>query len=171
MFRASLITSANRCEATWLPEAQAKPLAFTVRDISVDGVGLRVGLAAPELPQRGEVLEGVQMNFGDLGRLVANLEVRNVYPVSGQPMIAPGADPDEPAPRHVSLTGEPPVSHLGAIFLNLDARQENWLQQVVWRLEKAIESRPPKRCAPRAQLRTGKAGSALPRSRGDLLMP
>lgn len=136
MFRASLITSANRCEATWLPEAQAKPLAFTVRDISVDGVGLRVGLAAPELPQRGEVLEGVQMNFGDLGRLVANLEVRNVYPVSGQPMIAPGADPDEPAPRHVSLTGEPPVSHLGAIFLNLDARQENWLQQVVWRLEK-----------------------------------
>ena len=76
------------------------------------------------------------MNFGDLGRLVANLEVRNVYPVSGQPMIAPGADPDEPAPRHVSLTGEPPVSHLGAIFLNLDARQENWLQQVVWRLEK-----------------------------------
>lgn len=136
MFRASLITSANRCEATWLPEAQAKPLAFTVRDISVDGVGLRVGLATPELPQRGEVLEGVQMNFGDLGRLVANLEVRNVYPVSGQPMIAPGADPDEPAPRHVSLTGEPPVSHLGAIFLNLDARQENWLQQVVWRLEK-----------------------------------
>ena len=91
------------------------------------------------MPQRGEVLEGVQMNFGDLGRLVANLEVRNVYPVSGQPMIAPGADPDEPAPRHVSLTGEPPVSHLGAIFLNLDARQENWLQQVVWRLEKAIE--------------------------------
>ena len=147
MFRASLITSANRCEATWLPEAQAKPLAFTVRDISVDGVGLRVGLAAPELPQRGEVLEGVQMNFGDLGRLVANLEVRNVYPVSGQPMIAPGADPDEPAPRHVSLTGEPPVSHLGAIFLNLDARQENWLQQVVWRLEKAIGTRSPKRCA------------------------
>ena len=46
-------------------------------------------------------------------------------------MIAPGADPDEPAPRHVSLTGEPPVSHLGAIFLNLDAR---WLQQL--RLEK-----------------------------------
>ena len=44
-------------------------------------------------------------------------------------MIAPGADPDEPAPRHVSLTGEPPVSHLGAIFLNLDARQENWLQR------------------------------------------
>ena len=164
MFRASLITSANRCEATWLPEAQAKPLAFTVRDISVDGVGLRVGLAAPELPQRGEVLEGVQMNFGDLGRLVANLEVRNVYPVSGQPMIAPGADPDEPAPRHVSLTGEPPVSHLGAIFLNLDARQENWLQQVVWRLEKAIGTRSPEalRASPGAQLRTGKAGSALP---------
>ena len=28
------------------------------------------------------------------------------------------------------------MSHLGAVFLNLDARQENWLQQVVWRLEK-----------------------------------
>ena len=78
-------------------------------------------------------------------------------------MIAPGADPDEPAPRHVSLTGEPPVSHLGAIFLNLDARQENWLQQVVWRLEKAIGTRSPKRCAlPQAQLRTGKARAPGP---------
>ena len=88
MFRASLITSANRLRPPGSPRPRP-PLAFTVRDISVDGVGLRVGLAAPELPQRGEVLEGVQMNFGDLGRLVANLEVRNVYPVSGQPMIAP----------------------------------------------------------------------------------
>ena len=115
MFRASLITSANRCEATWLPEAQAKPLAFTVRDISVDGVGLRVGLAAPELPQRGEVLEGVQMNFGDLGRLVANLEVRNVYPVSGQPMIAPGADGRTRAAPRVAdgrAAGQPPRRHL-----------------------------------------------------------
>ena len=83
MFRASLITSANRCEATWLPEAQAKPLAFTVRDISVDGVGLR-GPGRARMPQRGEVLEGVQMNFGDLGRLVANLKCATLirYPGS-----------------------------------------------------------------------------------------
>ncbi len=83
-------------------------------------------------------MENVQLDFGAQGKLSASLEVRNVYPVSGQPMKQ-SADPDEPAPRHVSLTGEPPVSHLGAVFLNLDARQENWLQQVVWRLEKSAQ--------------------------------
>ena len=83
-----------------------------------------------------------------------------------------GADPDEPAPRHVSLTGEPPVSHLGAIFLNLDARQENWLQQVVWRLEKAIGTRS--RSA--ARFPRGAAADRQSRLRaapswGDLLIP
>ena len=39
----------------------------------------------------------------------------------------------------MSLTGEPPMSHVGAVFLNLDARQENWLQKVVWRLEKGAQ--------------------------------
>lgn len=106
-----------------------------MRDISVDGVGLRAELAVQALPQRGTVLEDVQLDFGELGKLNAHLEVRNVYPISGQPMTQ-AASPDEPAPTHVSLTGEPPMSHLGAVFLNLDARQENWLQQVVWRLEK-----------------------------------
>jgi hypothetical protein len=109
-----------------------------VRDISVDGVGLRAGMEAGALPQRGTVMENVQLDFGELGRISANLEVRNVYPVSGQPMTQ-GANPEEAAPRHVSLTGEPPVSHLGAVFLNLDARQENWLQQVVWRLERGAQ--------------------------------
>lgn len=135
MFRASLVSSASRSHASWRPEPAAKPISFSVRDISVDGVGLRVELAVPTLPQRGAVLEDVQLDFGELGKLNANLEVRNVYPVSGQPMIQ-AASPDEPAPTHVSLTGEPPLSHVGAVFLNLDARQENWLQQVVWRLEK-----------------------------------
>jgi len=46
---------------------------------------------------------------------------------------------DGEAPKHVSLTGEPPVSHVGALFMNLNARQENWLQQVVWRLEKGAQ--------------------------------
>ena len=64
--------------------------------------------------------------------------MRNVYPISGQPMIQPGTPEDE-TPRHVSLTGEPPMSHVGAVFLNLDARQENWLQKVVWRLEKGAQ--------------------------------
>ena len=62
-------------------------------------------------------------------------EVREV----AKGLIAQGIQPGEAAPRHVSLTGEPPVSHLGAIFLNLDARQENWLQQVVWRLERGAQ--------------------------------
>lgn len=138
MFRASLIASASRCHATWQASPREKPCSFTVRDISVDGVGLRAGMEAGALPQRGTVMENVQLDFGELGRISANLEVRNVYPVSGQPMMQ-GASPGEAAARHVSLTGEPPVSHLGAVFLNLDARQENWLQQVVWRLERGAQ--------------------------------
>ena len=135
MFRASLITNANRCQASWQPDPTEKPISFSVRDLSVDGVGLRVEMAVQALPERGSVLEDVRLDFGDLGKLSAHLQVRNVYPISGQPMVQADS-PDEPAPTHVSLTGEPPMSHLGAVFLNLDARQENWLQQVVWRLEK-----------------------------------
>ncbi|AUA57568.1 Predicted glycosyltransferase [Achromobacter spanius] len=138
MFRASLVTGAGQCRASWQPDAKTKPFQFTVRDISVDGVGLRAALAVPELPERGTVLEDVQLDFGELGKLSANLEVRNIYPISGQPMIQPDS-PDDAAPRHVSLTGEPPMSHMGAVFLNLDARQENWLQKVVWRLEKGAQ--------------------------------
>lgn len=138
MFRASMITSANRCSATWQPAPTEKPLDFNMRDISVDGVGLRIDLPVNALPERGTVMESVQLDFGELGKFSADLEVRNVYPVSGQPMTAPES-PDEEAPKHVSLTGEPPLSHLGALFLNLNARQENWLQQVVWRLEKGAQ--------------------------------
>jgi c-di-GMP-binding flagellar brake protein YcgR len=138
MFRASLIASASRCNAAWQASPQDKPHHFAVRDISVDGVGLRAGVEVGALPERGAVMENVQLDFGELGKISASLEVRNVYPVSGQPMVQAG-DPGDAAPRHVSLTGEPPVSHLGAIFLNLDARQENWLQQVVWRLERGAQ--------------------------------
>lgn len=138
MFRATMIASVSRCFATWQPAPGQKPISFTMRDISVEGVGLRASLAVPALPPRGTVMEDVQLDFGDLGKFSADLEVRNVYPVSGQPMAQP-EDPEESAPRHVSLTGEPPLSHLGALFLNLDARQENWLQQVVWRLEKGAQ--------------------------------
>ncbi|AZS79243.1 flagellar brake protein [Achromobacter spanius] len=138
MFRASLVTGAGQCQASWQPDPKTKPFQFTVRDISVDGVGLRAALAVPELPERGTVMEDVQLDFGELGKLSATLEVRNIYPISGQPMIQPDS-PDDAVPRHVSLTGEPPMSHLGAVFLNLDARQENWLQKVVWRLEKGAQ--------------------------------
>jgi len=138
MFRASLAGSANLCQARWQPEPKVKPYHFTVRDLSVDGVGLRVELAVPALPERGTVMGDVQLDFGELGTFTADLEVRNVYPISGQPMIQPGT-PEGQAPRHVSLTGEPPMSHMGAVFLNLDARQENWLQKVVWRLEKGAQ--------------------------------
>lgn len=138
MFRASMIPSANRCVATWQSAPTEKLLGFTVRDISVDGVGLRIDLPVSVLPESGSVMEGVELDFGELGKFSADLEVRNVYPVSGQPMTRP-ENPDDEAPKHLSLTGEPPLSHLGALFLNLNARQENWLQQVVWRLEKGAQ--------------------------------
>lgn len=138
MFRASLAGSATLFQASWQAAPKVQPYRFTVRDLSVDGVGLRIGLAVPALPVRGTVMEDVQLDFGELGKLSANLEVRNVYPISGQPMV-PSGSPDEEPRRHVSLTGEPPLSHVGAVFLDLDARQENWLQKVVWRLEKGAQ--------------------------------
>ncbi|KOF52568.1 MULTISPECIES: hypothetical protein [unclassified Achromobacter] len=137
MFRASLAGAAYRGKATWHPPEQPQPLAFSVRDISVDGVGLRAELAVPGLPRVGDVMENVRLDFGELGSLSATLQVRNVYPISGQPMTQP--EPGQPAPAHVSLTGEPPLSHLGAVFLDLNARQETWLQQMVWRLERGAQ--------------------------------
>ncbi len=138
MFRASLIANAAMCHASWQAEPGKPACRFTVRDISVDGVGLRAVMEVGALPARGTVMKNVELDFGQLGKISADLEVRNVYPVSGQPM-AQDAGADGAAPRHVSLTGEPAVSHLGAMFLDLSARQENWLQQVVWRLERGAQ--------------------------------
>ncbi len=140
MFRASLTTATFRCTASWTGEGR-KTVMFSLRDISVDGVGLRAELGVVDLPERGSILEGVQFDFGEFGKLRANVEVRNVYPISGQRKSdTPPSTVDLPVATGTANVaapaGEIPLSHIGAVFTNLDARQETWLQQVVWRLER-----------------------------------
>lgn len=146
MFRASIAGNAIRCAGHWRPAPAMKPIVFTVRDLSVDGVGLRINRAAAELPPTGAKMEDVYLDFGDFGNITTNLEVRTVIPLSGQPLTKAVPLPDsgeagEPTPLPRSGNkGPEPLTHMGLAFVALDGRQETWLQQVVWRLEKARSS-------------------------------
>jgi c-di-GMP-binding flagellar brake protein YcgR len=140
MFRASVGGNTIRCAGHWRPQPTAKPILFTLRDVSVDGVGLRISRAAADLPVQGAKMEDVYLDFGDFGNMTTDLEIRTVIPLSGQPLVVAGtadeadtAAASAPAPAK----GAEPLTHVGAAFVTLDGRQETWLQQVVWRLEKA----------------------------------
>ena len=170
MFRASLSTQGKRCRASWLPPGGLPAIAFSIRDVSVDGIGLRCALPVGALPQRGDTLERVQLDFGEFGTLQTSLEVRNVFPTSGQGKRGEGdeseGEQDEQASAGTALavasspataTAAPATrlvaagsvsdtqaairldveSHVGAVFAKLSSREEIWLQQVVWRLEKS----------------------------------
>lgn len=148
LFRASVIGTAVRCAGQWRPDPASKPILFSIRDISVEGIGLRVERLAAELPPAGALMEDVHLDFGDLGNMTTQLRIRTVIPLSGQPLpqaAEDGADaaragtgeaPAAPALRP-SLSIQDPLTHIGAEFAALNGRQEAWLQQVVWRLEKA----------------------------------
>lgn len=138
MFRASIVGASVPCAAYWQPDMQTKPINCTIRDISVDGVGLRIRLPVSELPAPGHILENVQLDFGSLGTLQVSAMVENAYPIADQGSIiqtAATAQSTSVAPNDIEL----PVSHIGASFIGLNARQETWLQQLVWRLEKGLQ--------------------------------
>ncbi len=151
MFRASITGNSLRCGGHWRPTPGAKPVVFTVRDISVDGVGLRINRAVDDLPAPGTTMEDVYLDFGDFGNITTDLEIRTLIPLAGQPLKptpdpAAGTDtatdgapvaPPAPAAVPARARGDDPLTHIGAAFMILDGRQETWLQQVVWRLEKA----------------------------------
>ena len=153
LFRALVSGPALRCSGHWRPASAAQPLPFTLFDVSVEGVGLRIQAAVADLPQPGATLRDVYLDFGEFGNMTASLAVRTLIPLSGQPMDdqaapptpegqaqrddAAGAPVSAPAPPTAGAPKEPPLSHIGAAFVGLDGRATNWLQQVVWRLEKA----------------------------------
>ena len=168
MFRASLSTQGKRCRASWQPPGGAPALVFGIRDVSVDGIGLRCALPVGALPQRGDTLERVLLDFGEFGTLQTSLEVRNVFPTSGQGKREENDDEDGArdeqangaatvavAPAAATVTASLKLavagqtsdtqtavrldveSHVGAVFSKLSSREEIWLQQVVWRLEKS----------------------------------
>ncbi|OZI60328.1 flagellar brake protein [Bordetella genomosp. 11] len=139
LFRASIIGTTVRCAGQWRPDPKSKPILFAIRDISVEGIGLRVERLATELPAAGAIMEEVYLDFGDFGNITTDLQVRTVIPLSGQPLPATDENPaDAAAPAlRPSLSIQDPLTHIGAEFAALNGRQEAWLQQVVWRLEKA----------------------------------
>lgn len=140
MFRASIIHAALSCNAHWVSSSLNKRIDSKIRDISVDGVGLRMMSYVKDLPEPGSVIEGVTLDFGSHGSLQVSLLVENNYPISGQGKPGDAAAAENPGidalPISSKLLNEPPVSHLGASFVGLNSREENWLQSLVWRLEK-----------------------------------
>ena len=154
LFRALVSGPALRCSGHWRPASAAPPLPFTLFDVSVEGVGLRVQAAVADLPQPGAAMRDVYLDFGEFGNMTATLQVRTLIPLSGQPL---DKRDDTPTPESQALhedgtaapaavssapqaglrDNEPPLSHIGAAFAGLDGRATTWLQQVVWRLEKA----------------------------------
>ncbi|MEI2418597.1 flagellar brake protein [Orrella sp. JC864] len=126
----------NRAWARWTPPDCPRPLEFRIRDISVEGIGLRGQIALSELPAPGTVMEDVTLDFGQAGVLSASLKVRNVYALGRQPAAPDAQAQADVQPQAEAPAGEPPLSHLGAQFVDLNARQESWIQKVVWQLEK-----------------------------------
>lgn len=144
MFRASIINTALPCNAHWTCAPLTKRIDSKIRDISIDGVGLRITSFVKDLPERGSIIDDAILDFGDQGSLQVSLLVENIYPVSGQnkPDETPADSPTADNPATITTSAKPklvsdaPVSHLGASFVGLNARQETWLQALVWRLEK-----------------------------------
>lgn len=150
MFRASLAQSPVECLASWtLPDAPNGTVC-AMRDISIEGVGLRSNLPVSALPRRGDLLRNVKLEFGELGSIVIDLDVRNTYAINGNTSAHGIADDgvDDAATRPAPDTlvpgkaaAENLESHIGATIVSLSARDEVWLQQMVWRLEKMRNAR------------------------------
>src|SRR5690606_31302468 len=65
--------------AIWRSARSSGPLPLRVYDVSLGGVGLRCRLAPDELPRVGQVLQGVDLGFHELGNVAADLSVVAVY--------------------------------------------------------------------------------------------
>lgn len=153
-FRAQVQVSGSQpgIVARWTPAAlAAETYTFNIRDISIEGIGMRCNALLSDLPAPGETMKDVTLDFGDAGTLRTSLQVRNAYALGrqpGQPLpdgSTPHVDPalegvKPPMAKSQTHGAHPPLTHLGALFVDLDARQETWLQQVVWRLEKQRNS-------------------------------
>jgi c-di-GMP-binding flagellar brake protein YcgR len=145
MFRASLVQSPVVCLASWTTAATSAHIVCSVRDISIEGIGLRSSQPLSALPRRGDILHNVKLQFGDLGTKIVDLSVCNTYALNGN-LIDQGIaahDPDTPALVSTDQPdAQPYESHIGASIVSLNARDEVWLQQMVWRLEKMRTTRP-----------------------------
>ena len=132
-FRAAAIRAQPPASAKWRPEQSGQAIAMRIHDISLDGLGLRAEVPVDALPAVGETLRDVTLNFGAHGEMLADLVVRSRYALGRQD------DAAGPAGAPARRAGvPPPLSHLGVSFAeDMEPRQQSWLQQIVWRMERA----------------------------------
>lgn len=70
--------------ARWRPEGAPRPIVMSVRDISIDGLGLRVEQPLTMLPAVGTTLSKVSLDLGEDEPLVVDLLVRSAYALGRQ---------------------------------------------------------------------------------------
>lgn len=111
------VHSTKTSVATWAGAPAGERIH--IQDVSLAGVGLRSTLASDALPEAGEELQDVQLDFGQYGSFRAHLKLVNKYEVKA---------------FDVTL-GPLTYTHLGCVFAHPDARRDNFLQKLVYQLE------------------------------------
>lgn len=121
-FRA-LVTPQDPRGAQWQgPDGRA--LLFRIQDVSLAGIGLRAPLSTPALPEVGERLDEMALDFQSHGRLTANVEVVATHELT----------------EFSRQSGNLEYRHIGCRFLDMDKDREWFLQRLILALERA--SRP-----------------------------
>ena len=123
--------------ARWTPEGGRHAVVMRIRNVSVHGLGLHADLPAEVLPPVGAILRGVVLDFGDYGRLTADLTVRNARPAASPLAAGEAGEPAGPP-----AGGAAPGCHLGVSFDGLPPRDESWLQRMVWQAERLQAGAP-----------------------------
>lgn len=108
----------NTRRASWLPE-HGEAISFRIQDASLAGVGLRVEAGTPGIPQDGQLMHDVQLDFEEFGKITALLQLINSREVT----------------EHDPRRGKVPYLHLGCIFAEPDLQRESFLQKLVTTLE------------------------------------
>jgi len=122
-FRVQLDGTRIAAHAIWQPDAEPNhfPLKFQIRDLSINGIGMRIEQSlATRLPV-GSQMRRVTLHFDKHGDIQADLAVHNLYLLHAQS----------------EKSSDTLVAHLGASFIGLDAHQTGRLQRIVWAIENA----------------------------------
>jgi len=134
-FRVQVANTRLIATATWQPDLTCAPLTFQVRDLSIDGIGMRANQPISSLPSVGSHMQHLALNFGKHGDMLVDLVVHNLYPLGRQEEEG-GEEEGEEQPFADVILLDVSLSHLGGRFVGLDARQKSRLQKIVWAIEK-----------------------------------
>lgn len=116
-FRAP-VAPPNTRRATWR-NPEGPTLQFRIQDVSLSGIGLRCEANTPGLPQDGQLMHPVRLDFEEHGSVEAWLQV-----------VARRTTTEFDTRRgHVDYV------HLGCVFAEPDNQREAFLQRLVFLLE------------------------------------